>query len=247
MDQARAAAHDVRPLAADRRHAADPSSGDRSLGILRSSLGGGVVAALDRGRGRHRAADRGVAARRLADAKPAACSSARARKPTSVLRSVATRCLPPATHATGRLIEDQLNQAMQGHVNLPYRIDLLDDGGVEIKVQLASGGADRRCTAKSAVQLYHLHLRHVDGRVVAGAVGGCDCFPAQSSEVAAPFGGSGRQLWQGPPRSILQGRRGCRGPPRGHRIHDYARSFCSAKFGNVRRCWPACLTICARR
>ena len=47
--------------------------------------------------------------------------------------------LPPATSATGRLIEDQLNQAMQGHVNLPYRIDLLDDGGVEIKVQLAQG------------------------------------------------------------------------------------------------------------
>ena len=47
--------------------------------------------------------------------------------------------LPPATPATGRLIEDQLNQAMQGHVNLPYRIDLLDDGGVEIKVQLAQG------------------------------------------------------------------------------------------------------------
>src|SRR5262249_62173632 len=47
--------------------------------------------------------------------------------------------LPPATPTTGRLVEDQLTQAMQGRVNLPYRIDLLKDRGVEIKVQIPQG------------------------------------------------------------------------------------------------------------
>src|SRR5689334_6524694 len=47
--------------------------------------------------------------------------------------------LPVATPATGRLVEDQLSQAMQGRVGLPYRIDLPGDGGAEIKVQLAEG------------------------------------------------------------------------------------------------------------
>ena len=37
------------------------------------------------------------------------------------------------------MIEDQLNQAMQGRVNLPYRIDLLDDRGVQIKVRIPQG------------------------------------------------------------------------------------------------------------
>ncbi len=47
--------------------------------------------------------------------------------------------LPPASPATGRLIQDQLNQAMLGRVNFPYRIDLLDEGGAEIKIRLAQG------------------------------------------------------------------------------------------------------------
>ena len=38
--------------------------------------------------------------------------------------------LPPAIPTSGRLLEDQLNQAMQGRVDLPYRIDLLEDRGV---------------------------------------------------------------------------------------------------------------------
>jgi two-component system osmolarity sensor histidine kinase EnvZ len=45
--------------------------------------------------------------------------------------------LPPASPMTGWLIEDQLNQAIQSRVNLPFRIDLAEDGGAEIKVQLA--------------------------------------------------------------------------------------------------------------
>src|SRR5207247_7186172 len=47
--------------------------------------------------------------------------------------------LPSATATTGRLIEEQLNQAMQGRVNLPYHIDLLEDRGVEIKVRIPKG------------------------------------------------------------------------------------------------------------
>ena len=47
--------------------------------------------------------------------------------------------LPPALPMTGRLIEDQLNQAILGRVDLPFRIDLAEDGGAEIKVQLADG------------------------------------------------------------------------------------------------------------
>jgi two-component system, OmpR family, osmolarity sensor histidine kinase EnvZ len=50
-----------------------------------------------------------------------------------------TRALPPASPATGRLIEDQLTQAIQGRLNLPFRLDLLDDGGAEVKVQLPDG------------------------------------------------------------------------------------------------------------
>jgi two-component system osmolarity sensor histidine kinase EnvZ len=45
--------------------------------------------------------------------------------------------LPPPSPATGRLIEDQLNQAMQSRLRLPFRIELLDDGGAEIKVRLS--------------------------------------------------------------------------------------------------------------
>jgi len=47
-----------------------------------------------------------------------------------------TMTLPPASSATGRLVEDQLTQAIQGRLNLPFRLDLLDDGGAEVKVQL---------------------------------------------------------------------------------------------------------------
>jgi two-component system osmolarity sensor histidine kinase EnvZ len=49
------------------------------------------------------------------------------------------KMLPPALPMTGWLIEDQLNQAIQGRVNLPFRIDLAEDGSAEIKVQLAEG------------------------------------------------------------------------------------------------------------
>jgi two-component system osmolarity sensor histidine kinase EnvZ len=47
--------------------------------------------------------------------------------------------LPPAIPTSGRLLEDQLNQAMQGRVDLPYRIDLLEDRGVQIKVRIPQG------------------------------------------------------------------------------------------------------------
>jgi two-component system osmolarity sensor histidine kinase EnvZ len=50
---------------------------------------------------------------------------------------VRTRTLPPISPATGRLVEDQLNQAIQGRLNYPFRLDLLDDGSAEIKVQLS--------------------------------------------------------------------------------------------------------------
>jgi two-component system osmolarity sensor histidine kinase EnvZ len=49
------------------------------------------------------------------------------------------KTLPPALPMTGWLIEDQLNQAIQSRVNLPFRIDLAEDGSAEIKVQLADG------------------------------------------------------------------------------------------------------------
>src|SRR5207302_855982 len=41
--------------------------------------------------------------------------------------------LPPALPMTGRLIEDQLNQAILGRVDLPFRIDLAEEGAVEIR------------------------------------------------------------------------------------------------------------------
>jgi two-component system, OmpR family, osmolarity sensor histidine kinase EnvZ len=44
---------------------------------------------------------------------------------------------PPAGPPTGRLIEDQLNQAMQSRLSIPFRVELLDDGGAEIKAQLS--------------------------------------------------------------------------------------------------------------
>jgi len=47
--------------------------------------------------------------------------------------------LPPPSPATGRLVEDQLTQAIQGRLNLPFHIDLLDDGGAAVKVQLSDG------------------------------------------------------------------------------------------------------------
>jgi two-component system osmolarity sensor histidine kinase EnvZ len=49
------------------------------------------------------------------------------------------RTLPPISPATGRLVEEQLSQAIQGRLNHPFRIDLLEDGGAEIKVQLSDG------------------------------------------------------------------------------------------------------------
>jgi two-component system osmolarity sensor histidine kinase EnvZ len=49
------------------------------------------------------------------------------------------KSLPPISSATGTLIGDQLNQALQSRLNQPFRIDLLDDGGAEIKVQLSDG------------------------------------------------------------------------------------------------------------
>src|SRR5689334_12758899 len=50
-----------------------------------------------------------------------------------------TGTLPPISPATGRLVDDQLSQAIQGRLNHPFRIDLLEDGGAEIKVQLSDG------------------------------------------------------------------------------------------------------------
>ena len=50
-----------------------------------------------------------------------------------------TKSLPPVLPATGRLVEDQLSQAIEGRLNYPFRIDLLEDGGAEIKVQLSDG------------------------------------------------------------------------------------------------------------
>ena len=50
-----------------------------------------------------------------------------------------TKTLPPVLPATGRLVEDQLSQAIEGRLNYPFRIDLLEDGGAEIKVQLSDG------------------------------------------------------------------------------------------------------------
>src|SRR5271170_4102540 len=63
MDQAAAAAHDVRPLIADRGHAAHSVAGDRDLDLLRSSLGGDILAAVDRRCRRYRANNRGDPAR----------------------------------------------------------------------------------------------------------------------------------------------------------------------------------------
>ncbi|HJZ15685.1 MAG TPA: ATP-binding protein [Stellaceae bacterium] len=50
-----------------------------------------------------------------------------------------TKTLPPVLPATGRLVGDQLSQAIEGRLNYPFRIDLLEDGGAEIKVQLSNG------------------------------------------------------------------------------------------------------------
>jgi len=50
-----------------------------------------------------------------------------------------TKTLPPVLPATGRLVEDQLSQAIEGRLNYPFRIDLLEDGGAQIKVQLSDG------------------------------------------------------------------------------------------------------------
>ena len=48
--------------------------------------------------------------------------------------------LPPPSPSSGTLLEDQLAQAMQGRVNLPYRVEGLGDlRAVQIKVQLADG------------------------------------------------------------------------------------------------------------
>ena len=48
--------------------------------------------------------------------------------------------LPPPLPPSGTLIEDQLTQAMRGRVDLPWRIDRLDDPhGPRIRVQLAQG------------------------------------------------------------------------------------------------------------
>lgn len=50
------------------------------------------------------------------------------------------RRLPPPLPLSGSLLEDQLTQAMQGRVTLPWRIEGLDDpDGLRIKVQLAHG------------------------------------------------------------------------------------------------------------
>ena len=48
--------------------------------------------------------------------------------------------LPAPPTSGGTLVEEQLVQAMQGRVNLPYRLDALGDPrGLEIKVQLSDG------------------------------------------------------------------------------------------------------------
>ena len=48
--------------------------------------------------------------------------------------------LPPPLPPSGKLIDEQLNHAMQGRVNPPWRIDRLDDpDGPRIRVQLAQG------------------------------------------------------------------------------------------------------------
>ena len=49
------------------------------------------------------------------------------------------KSLPPISPGTGTLIEDQLNQAMQSRLSQLFRIDMRDDGGAEITVQLSDG------------------------------------------------------------------------------------------------------------
>jgi len=47
--------------------------------------------------------------------------------------------LPPNAPGTGILLEEQLNEALRSRLSLPFRVDLLEDGGAEIKAQLADG------------------------------------------------------------------------------------------------------------
>jgi two-component system, OmpR family, osmolarity sensor histidine kinase EnvZ len=48
--------------------------------------------------------------------------------------------LPPPLPSSGTLLEEQLIQAMQGRVSLPYRIDVPGDpGSIQVKVQLSDG------------------------------------------------------------------------------------------------------------
>jgi two-component system, OmpR family, osmolarity sensor histidine kinase EnvZ len=47
--------------------------------------------------------------------------------------------LSRAPPGAGTLLEDQLNQAVRSRLNLPFRVELLEDGGAEIKVQLSNG------------------------------------------------------------------------------------------------------------
>ncbi|MGA7260081.1 MAG: ATP-binding protein [Stellaceae bacterium] len=49
------------------------------------------------------------------------------------------KSLPPISPGTGTLLEDQLNQAIQSRLNQLFRIDMRDDGGAEITVQLSDG------------------------------------------------------------------------------------------------------------
>lgn len=49
------------------------------------------------------------------------------------------KSLPPISPGTGTLLEDQLNQAVQSRLNQLFRIDMRDDGGAEITVQLSDG------------------------------------------------------------------------------------------------------------
>jgi len=98
-----------------------------------------------------------------------------------------TKTLPPVLPATGRLVEDQLSQAIEGRLNYPFRIDLLEDGGAEIKVQLSNGvlsvGVPRNRLYSSTTYIFVMWMLGSSGPVGSG-----DGFSAQPGEVAAPFG-----------------------------------------------------------
>ena len=190
--------HPVRPVSSDHRHAVDFAAGGCGLDLLRPPLGNDYPKA---GRGRIRrdcAGDRASA--QISPAGKRTMGVRRRRLELPNAHDVPKGQHPAQCAAPGRKRNSRpaivQRPGGKGTPTVSHGHRLPRPG------RLHQGTTDRRrarCagTARAAVQLDHLHFRHVDGWNLDGVVRGGHSLHAQPGSPNSTAGGGGGQFRQG--------------------------------------------------